>query len=100
MALIGALAAFGSSLTWAFASVQYSHVSRNLGSPRVNLARATVVAPFYLVLALAIHGRNVVAISPRGAGWLALSVVGSYALADNLFFSATRRIGISTALSI
>src|SRR3954451_9351193 len=100
MALFGALAAFGSSLTWAFASVRYSQVSRNVGSARVNLARALVVAPFYLIVGLALHGRALAAIDLRSAGWLTLSVFGSYALADNLFFSATRRLGVPTALSI
>jgi drug/metabolite transporter (DMT)-like permease len=100
MAFLGALAAFGSSLTWAFASVRYSQVSKGVGSARVNLARAVVVAPFYLVIGLAIHGTALGRIDLTNAGWLALSVMGSYAFADNLFFSATRRLGVPTALSI
>jgi drug/metabolite transporter (DMT)-like permease len=101
MGLVGAVAAFGSSVTWAFASVRYSQVSRELGSVRVNLARASVVGPFYLVVALALHGPNFAAtISVGPALWLVLSVLCSYVIADGLFFSAARRVGIATALSI
>jgi drug/metabolite transporter (DMT)-like permease len=100
MALLGALAAFACSLTWAFASVRYSQVSKSIGSARVNLARAVVVAPFYLLVGLALHGRGLFHVELASAGWLLLSVLGSYAFADNLFFSAARRLGVPTALSI
>jgi drug/metabolite transporter (DMT)-like permease len=101
MAPFGALAAFGSALTWAFSSVRYSQVSRDIGSLRVNLTRALVVGPFYLAIAAALHeGRPAVGVTVSGAASLVLSVVCSYVLADSLFFVAARRIGVSTALSI
>ena len=101
MALLGSLAALGSSFTWAFASVRYAQASRKIGSARVNLARATIVAPTYLVLVLALHGW----VLPPGPlsgqyAWLLLSVFCSYGFADALFFSAARRVGVPTALSI
>src|SRR5689334_9775213 len=101
MGFAAALAALGSSFTWAFASVRYAQVSREIGSARVNFARALVVGPLYLVVAAALHGSNVAAGMTVGkAGWLALSVVCSYVLADGLFLAAARRTGIATALSI
>src|SRR5581483_8845738 len=39
-------------------------------------------------------------LEPRRALWLLASVVCSYALGDSLFFTAARRLGVSTALSI
>jgi drug/metabolite transporter (DMT)-like permease len=100
VSLFGPLAAFGSAVTWAFASVRYSQVSGAIGSPRVNLARAMIVAPFYLIIGLALHGKGLFDLDLQRTGWLLLSVMGSYAFADNLFFSATRRLGVPTALSI
>jgi drug/metabolite transporter (DMT)-like permease len=101
MGSLGALAALGSSVTWAFASVRYAQVSREIGSARVNLARALVVGPLYLALAALLHGGRVVESVTLGrAGWLALSVICSYVLADTLFLSAAKRVGVSTALSI
>jgi drug/metabolite transporter (DMT)-like permease len=101
MALLGAVAALGSSLTWAFASVRYSQVSRQVGSLRVNLARALVVGPFYLLVATIVHRGHVTSgVTAQGALWLAISVGCSYALADSLFFSAARSVGVATALSI
>jgi drug/metabolite transporter (DMT)-like permease len=101
MALLGAAAALGSSCTWAYASTRYAKASRDVGSQRVNLARASVVLPIYLVFTLALHGRNLFSgVSAAQSGWLLASVICSYALADSLFFTAARRIGITTALSI
>jgi drug/metabolite transporter (DMT)-like permease len=101
MGSLGALAALGSSMTWAFASVRYAKVSRTIGAARVNLARALVVAPLYLAVAGLLHGRRVVeGVSLGRAGWLALSVICSYVLADTLFLSAAKRVGVATALSI
>ena len=101
MPFAGAMAAFGSSLTWAFASVRYSQMSREIGSVQVNLARALVVGPFYLAIALVLHrGRPANGVSTESALWLMVSVLCSYVLADSLFFVAARRIGVSTALSI
>jgi drug/metabolite transporter (DMT)-like permease len=101
MALVGSLAAFGSSLTWAFASVRYSQASRKIGSARVNLARASIVAPSYLILVLAVHGRDLAhGLVPQRCAWLLVSVFCSYGLADALFFSAARRVGVPTALSL
>ena len=98
---LGALAALGSSFTWAYASTRYAVASREAGSLRVNLARSLVVLPIYVVVALVLHGGHAADGVARGSlGWLVASVLCSYGLADGLFFAAARRIGVSTALSI
>ncbi len=97
---LGPLAALASSFTWAFASARYAQASRDLGPARVNLLRAVMVAPVHVVIALALYGGDAFALKPAAVGWLMLSVICSYGLGDIMFLIATRRVGISTALSI
>jgi drug/metabolite transporter (DMT)-like permease len=100
--MLAALGALFSSFTWAFASTRFAALSREVGAPRVNLARAIGVLPFYAAMTLVTAGPRGAAqgLSARGFAWLAVSTLCSYAVADNLFFAAARRIGVSTALSI
>src|SRR6185503_5871813 len=78
VALLGAAAALGSSVTWAYASTRYAQASRDVGSQRVNLARATVVLPIYLVCTFALDGRAFFAGVTLGkSGWLLASVLCS-----------------------
>jgi drug/metabolite transporter (DMT)-like permease len=97
----GALAAFGSSCTWAYSSARYAQASRDVGSTRVNLARALVVVPIYLTVCALMFGRHVLdGVTSTGCTWLLASVMCSYGLADSLFFVSARRLGVSTALAI
>ncbi len=97
----GPLAALSSSFTWAFASTRYAQASRDVGAWRVNLIRALTVAPVYAVAALVLHrGHPFEGIDAPSVGWLFISILCSYAFADGMFFTAAKRIGISTALSI
>lgn len=99
--LAGALAALGSSFTWAYASAHYATASRTVGSVRINLMRVLVAAPIYCIGAALLHGRAATApMVPDKIGWLAASVLCSYGFADILFFSAARMLGITTALAI
>jgi drug/metabolite transporter (DMT)-like permease len=99
--ILGALGALGSSCTWAYASTRYAAASRDIGSPRVNLARAVLVVPIYWIGMIVLHGAHPLdGLTPTRALWLLASVVCSYALGDSLFFTAARRLGVSTALSI
>ena len=101
MTLLGPLAALASSVTWAYASTRYAQASRDVGSSRVNLARALCVVPIYFVVTLLQRGGGIFdGVTPPKVAWLFASVLCSYAIADNLFFTAARRLGISTALSI
>ena len=91
--LLGALAALGSSFTWAYASARYTTSSRTVGSVRVNLVRALVAAPIYVVVASLLHGRAATApMTGASVGWLATSVLCSYGFADILFFSSARHV--------
>jgi uncharacterized membrane protein len=99
--MLGALAALASAAIWAFGSTRYALGSRTVGSARVNLTRATTVMPVFLVLtAWVTHGRIFMGLDGAHAGWLAVSVFCAYAFADNLFFAAARRVGITTAMAI
>jgi drug/metabolite transporter (DMT)-like permease len=99
--MIGALAALTSAAIWAFGSTRYALGSRAVGSARVNFTRACTVLPIYAAITLvATGGHPLVDVTPARAGWLALSIVCAYAFADNLFFAAARRVGITTALAI
>ena len=97
----GPAAAFTASVTWAYATTRYARVSRDVGSARVNFMRAVVAVSAFTLLSVA-SGRpsTFPAMTPTAACWLLLSIVCSYALADSLFLTAGRRIGITTALSI
>ena len=99
--MLGALAALASAALWAFGSTRYALASRTVGSARVNLARATTVLPVFLVASLWSTGGHLGdGVTWPHAMWLFASVLCSYALADNVFFAAARRVGITTALAI
>lgn len=99
--MLGALAALASAALWAFGSTRYALASRTIGSARVNLTRATTVLPLFAAAALVTtHGHMLDGVTPTRAAWLGLSVVCAYAFADNVFFAAARRVGITTALAI
>lgn len=98
---LGPVAAFTASVTWAFATTRYSRASREVGSARVNLARAVVATSAFAVLRLLDGGGHPFAgLTPSAASWLLASIVCSYALGDSLFLTASRRVGVTTALSI
>jgi len=99
--MMGAFAAVASAALWAFASTRYAQASRAVGSARVNLTRATTVLPIFLVVTLvSTRGHVLAGIDGTRAGWLGLSVLCAYGFADNVFFAAARRVGITTALAI
>ncbi len=101
MSPLGPLGAFGSSITWAFASARYAQASRSVGGPRINLMRALVAAPTFVVITILVDGGNALAdVTAARAAWLLASILCSYAMADSVFLGAARRLGISTALSI
>jgi drug/metabolite transporter (DMT)-like permease len=49
---------------------------------------------------LTTHGHIGAGVTTARAAWLGLSVICAYAFADNVFFAAARRVGITTALAI
>lgn len=99
--MIGALAAVASAALWAFASTRYAQASRAIGSARVNLTRATTVLPvFALATLVTTRGHPLAGVDGARAAWLGLSVLCAYGFADNLFFAAARKVGVTTALAI
>lgn len=99
--LLGALAAFATSVTWAFASARYAEASRGASGVRVNLVRAIVASLVWSGALLALQGiAPLRQVSLGQALFLAGSIACSYAVGDNIFFAAARRIGISAALAI
>jgi drug/metabolite transporter (DMT)-like permease len=99
--MMGAFAAVASAALWAFASTRYALAARTIGPARVNLARATTVLPLFALATLWTTGGHPLAgLGAARAGWLALSVFCAYAFGDNVFFAATQRVGVTTALAI
>lgn len=99
--MIGSAAALVSAALWAFASTKYALASRAIGSARVNLTRATIVMPLFAVATLlSTRGHPLAGVTTTRAAWLLASVFCAYAFADNVFFAAARRVGITTALAI
>ena len=99
--MMGAFAAVASAALWAFASTRYAQASRAVGSARVNLTRASTVLPLFLVATLVTtRGHLLAGIGGTRAAWLGLSVLCAYGFADNVFFAAARRVGVTTALAI
>ena len=83
-------------------STRYAQASRTVGSARVNLTRATTVLPIFLVAIAGVDARP-----PRRRRRRHARRAGSlsrcsapYGFADNVFFAAARRVGITTALAI
>lgn len=100
-ALLGPLGALGSSLTWALGSSVYARWARTVGAVEVNLSRALIVWPLFLVGALATLGPNLFhGFSPARVGWLSASTLCSYGVGDLLFYLAALRLGTATALAI
>ena len=67
----------------------------------VNFMRASLSFPFFLVAALAMGPEGGLAQVTAGrAGWLVLSVVGSYVVGDALFLASTQLLGVPAALAI
>jgi drug/metabolite transporter (DMT)-like permease len=67
----------------------------------VNFMRASLSFPFFLVAALAMGPEGGLGqVTTARAGWLLLSVVGSYVVGDALFLSGATLLGVPVALAI
>jgi len=99
--LLGALAAFTASVTWAFASTRYAQAAQDAGSVRVNLVRALSASALWLAaLSLLESPAALFAIDLEPALLLAGSIACSYALGDSVFYAAANRAGVSVALAV
>ncbi len=98
---LGPLCALGSSLTWAIGSSVYTRQAGRVGALEVNLSRAAIAAPMFLLATLfTVGSAGIRALTPHSLGWLSLSVICSYGVGDTLFYTAALRIGTPTALAI
>jgi drug/metabolite transporter (DMT)-like permease len=98
---LGPFCAFLSSCTWALGSGVYSRLSEGHSAFSINFTRSLVALPLFLLAAGWFHGWETHAlIEWKHLGWLTLSMVASYGLADVLFLKATRDLGVPSALSI
>ena len=98
---LGPLCALASSLTWAYGSAVYTREASRVGATEVNLTRALLVLPLFVLTAL-------ITVGPQGfaelrwanLGWLSLSMLCSYGLGDLMFYLAALRLGTPTGLAI
>jgi drug/metabolite transporter (DMT)-like permease len=100
---LGPAAAFLSSVTWAVAATIYSRLSLKTNAFAVNVTRALFALPCFFLAAVVTGWGDLAGafrLPAENLGWLALSVVGSYALGDALFFRSTHALGVPGALSI
>lgn len=99
--MLGEIAAFGASVTWAIGTTVYSQLARKYPAVTVNLARALISFPFFVACAFyetRDTGFPVVGLST--VGWFAISVICSTAVGDWIFLLATTEIGAPLALAI
>lgn len=99
--LLGPLACLGSAAFWALAANVYARVARDHGPMAVNFMRAALSFPIFLAAAL-VSGpaAGLALVTPGRAGWLLLSVVGSYVVGDALFLASARSLGVPVSLAI
>ena len=101
----GLTAALLSSLTWATGTQAYSRLSTDYPPHVINFNRACIAFPFFMIALFIQVGpahlyETWLQVSNQNFIWLAISMFGSYALADSLFFLSTRDLGVPVALSI
>jgi len=102
---LGPLAALGSSFTWAIGVTFYAKLSRKYSPATVNLTRSLIAFCFFLGVVLfrngILFGIQIFAAQEfKVWGWLLASIFSSYVFGDVLFFLATLRIGVPSALAI
>ncbi len=99
--MIGALAALGSSVTWAVGTQVYPALSRRHSAFEVNGSRALVALPLFFALSLGVSGpEGWSGVTSVHLGWLVLSMVASYFLGDACFLWSTEALGVPGALAI
>ncbi len=99
--LLGPAACLGSAALWALSANVYSRAARVSSPMAVNFMRASLSFPFFLVAALAMGPEGGLAQVTAGrAGWLLVSVVGSYVVGDALFLASAQLLGVPAALAI
>ncbi len=99
---LGPAACLGSAALWALAANIYSRAAQKASPLAVNFMRAVLSLPIFLGV-IFVHdpsGGGLRTVSAGNAGWLLVSVLGSYAAGDALFLMSTQRLGVPVALAI
>lgn len=99
--LLGPAACLGSAALWALAANVYSRTVRASSPLSVNFMRAGLSLPVFLAVAL-VQGPagGLAEVTAARAGWLLVSVLGSYVVGDALFLSSAQLLGVPVALAI
>lgn len=104
--MLGPLCALASSFTWAIGITRYSALSKSFPAFTVNVSRAMVALPLFVLATFIQSGGYREGLASLGAvhlgsvGWFTLSMVSSYALGDLLFLMSTHSLGVPAALAI
>jgi drug/metabolite transporter (DMT)-like permease len=102
--LLGPLAAFLSSLTWALGVSYYSQLTDRVQPFVINFTRAIVALPLFLIVFILVQGTHsldvLAQIDRVHFFWLTASIFASYALGDVLFLLSTEALGVPAALAI
>lgn len=99
--MIGALAALGSSLTWAVGTTVYPTLSAKYSPFEVNGSRALVALLFFFPLSLLLDGHSGWSgVTGSHLIWMLLSMVCSYFLGDACFLWSVKSLGVPGALAI
>jgi len=97
--LIGELAALGSALLWALASVAYGRLGQTLPPLGLNLSKG-VIAIALIGITLVLGGSAIPVLSTENVGLLLLSGAVGIGIGDTLYFEAMGRLGVRQALLI
>jgi drug/metabolite transporter (DMT)-like permease len=101
MFALGPIAAFLSSVTWAFSSGHYAAISREGSAEQVNLIRALFATVLWGgAFALFAGASSAATLTWSATAYLAASIACSYGFGDAIFFASASRIAMSSALAI
>lgn len=97
--IVGELAALGSALLWALASVAYGRIGQTLPPLGLNLSKG-VIAIALIGITLVLGRSAIPVISAENVGLLLLSGAVGIGVGDTLYFEAMGRLGVRQALLI
>jgi len=97
--IVGELAALGSALLWALASIAYGRIGQTLPPLGLNLSKG-VIAIALIGITLVLGRSAIPVISAENVGLLLLSGAVGIGVGDTLYFEAMGRLGVRQALLI
>src|SRR3989338_4870418 len=103
---LGPICAFGVSITWAIATVQYSKLLKNNTAFAVNFSRALVALPLFILVTFLLAGgiseglESFHTIRLSHWRWFTLAVIASLGFGDAIFLWSTKELGVPVALAL